>query len=635
MLTKLTPAQINAPVTELMQIPLAQLRHGADVGLNVRKTGRDRGVDEMAASLRAHAYQPIEPLVVLAGTGADDGLYFVAAGDRRLSGLRRLQDLGEIAETHLVDVVVRRLDVSSATDISLAENVTRAPLHPVDQYEAFAKLSAEGLDEADIAARYSLTERQVRQNLALGALSDAVRSAWREGLLGADEAQAFTLAKSHKVQDKLLAKVKKEERWSAFMIRRELGCADDDIGGLVDFVGLETCAAAGVDVTPDLFGSNHIVSDAAKLKQLAGDRLEAECVRLVQEDGWAWAITRASLPKDYYSWKRSRPEKQFTPEEKRRHAELVREIARTEENDDWDREQQLQDEINALDEAAELRGYTPRQKEKAGCVVSIENGRIDIDYGLIRPASAGSSAAAGKSTASPNDDGAKSEKAKPKPENKDPAKISDALTLRLSEQFTRACSEALAAEPDVALTVLLAGFASETSPICVSVSGMVMRLGPSPKFTASRSFETNLETIGKMSRDDRLLLLADVAAAALDMRIMNHHGVAANSKKNLAIADRLKPASIEKALGKAFDAKDYFGAVNKAQCLTAIAEALGKDEAEKLAGAGKADIVKVAIARVPQSGWLPPALRIAHYAGPGSAGKLGGQAAKSKKRGTR
>src|SRR5690606_37140257 len=87
-------------------------------------------------------------------------------------------------------------------------NIVRAPMHPVDEYEAFAELVGEGMAIEDIAARYAMAEKAVRQRLALGGLSPKVRAAWRDGHLAAEAAMHFTKAAIGE-QEKVLARLLK------------------------------------------------------------------------------------------------------------------------------------------------------------------------------------------------------------------------------------------------------------------------------------------------------------------------------------------------------------------------------------------------------------------------------------------
>jgi ParB family chromosome partitioning protein len=58
--------------------------------------------------------------------------------------------------------------VSSA---GASENLQRIAMHPADAYVAFAKMSDDGLSDAEIAVRFSITPQTVQKRLRLGRLS--------------------------------------------------------------------------------------------------------------------------------------------------------------------------------------------------------------------------------------------------------------------------------------------------------------------------------------------------------------------------------------------------------------------------------------------------------------------------------
>jgi ParB family chromosome partitioning protein len=179
----------------------------------------------------------------------------------------------------------------------------------------------------------------VRQALALGRLSPAIRQAWRMGEIKAEVAQAFTLAADHKSQDKLYKKLAKENDLDRHSIRAELGVKpNEDIGVLVNFVGMDAYRARGGHVTEDLFKEQHIVSDDVLLKAMVGERLAKECDRLVVEHGWQWAAVEADLPKSWRSWPTTRVDvsKFFTPEEEARAKELSKRADEIEKAEDYD-----------------------------------------------------------------------------------------------------------------------------------------------------------------------------------------------------------------------------------------------------------------------------------------------------------
>ncbi|MBM6411854.1 ParB/RepB/Spo0J family partition protein, partial [Lacticaseibacillus paracasei] len=105
---------------------------------------------------------------------------------------------------------------SDAMAKSLAANITQLPLHPVDQFEAFANvrdslLSTKSWEDAEIAIadRYGVSKDVVRRRLALGDLAPEIRAAWREGKIEGEVAKVFTLLRDQKAQADLFAKLKR------------------------------------------------------------------------------------------------------------------------------------------------------------------------------------------------------------------------------------------------------------------------------------------------------------------------------------------------------------------------------------------------------------------------------------------
>ena len=72
---------------------------------------------------------------VIDQTGADTDMFEIPAGARRYRALELLVWQKRLAKTAPVPCVVREGGI--AEEDSLAENVQRAPLHPLDQFRAF------------------------------------------------------------------------------------------------------------------------------------------------------------------------------------------------------------------------------------------------------------------------------------------------------------------------------------------------------------------------------------------------------------------------------------------------------------------------------------------------------------------
>ena len=92
----------------------------------------------------------------------------------------------------------RRSRASSATggiaeEDFLAENVQRAPLHPLDQFRAFLALRDKGQSEEEIAAAFFVSVAVVRQRLRLAAVSPRLLDLYAEDGMTLDQLMAFTV----------------------------------------------------------------------------------------------------------------------------------------------------------------------------------------------------------------------------------------------------------------------------------------------------------------------------------------------------------------------------------------------------------------------------------------------------------
>ncbi len=87
-------------------------------------------------------------------SGAETGMYTIPAGGRRFRALELLVKQKRMNKTALVPCFVRTDGL--AEEDSLAENVQRAPLHPLDQFRAFQAMREKGrTEETRKAASYS------------------------------------------------------------------------------------------------------------------------------------------------------------------------------------------------------------------------------------------------------------------------------------------------------------------------------------------------------------------------------------------------------------------------------------------------------------------------------------------------
>ncbi len=599
------------------EVPLNRLIFGQEdgAGINARVTGRQDGIAELAANLFARGQ--IENLVVKRVAGVADELYSVSNGNRRLAAFRMMH--GDQSD-HPVKCTLRDVDEDGAFEDSLTTAVLAKQLHPVDQYEAFARLEEHGKTTEEIARQYGMTEKEVRQALALGRLSPKIRQAWRDGMMKAETAQAFTLALDHKTQDKAFDKLAKDGRLYETFVKKELGASttSEEITQLINVVGADAYRARGGVVTEDLFGTSHIISDAVLLKQMSVELLEAKCAELT-DSGWSWAALEANLPQGAKFWPRSElkdAELVFEGDEEARleQAVVAKKALEDSEIFDDDEDDRLSRVIDEIETAIRARSFDAKKRAKLGCIVDVEDGRLVVLYGIKRPAeirapAAGAAHDEGAATAS-----SKKPAAGAAPEEPE---ISNALLHRLSLQLTKAAATALIQDEQLALSVLLAGFGCyDGCGVKVSVSGLGSR--GERGVLGSEDMEAALPLAAQLKPAERISLLAQIAANALDfqgssMDLADKHDSAA------AICNAIDPKALNAALRGAFDAEGYFAGVNKALCLKAIEEACGPDLARQQSKNGKGDIADFATENVPKTGWLPPQLRAKGYDGPPKA----------------
>jgi ParB family transcriptional regulator, chromosome partitioning protein len=70
----------------------------------------------------------------------------VPAGGRRFLALGILIKQKRLTKNELIPCIVNRSMTTSAEEDSLAENVRRVDLHPLDQFRAFKTLADQGLN---------------------------------------------------------------------------------------------------------------------------------------------------------------------------------------------------------------------------------------------------------------------------------------------------------------------------------------------------------------------------------------------------------------------------------------------------------------------------------------------------------
>jgi ParB family chromosome partitioning protein len=603
--------------TSLKMIPLCQL-HASKI--NVRKTGADTDIGILAASIEAHGL--LENLIVSKSPATNPPSYKVIAGGRRLAALKLLARRKTIARDQPVPCQVRN-GASNLVELSLAENFARAPLHPADQYEAFAALKEAGLPADDIAARFGLSTTLVLQRLKLAAVSPRLLAEYRKDALTLEQLMAFTICDDHKAQ---------EEVWfgnpyrdvAPHTIRRLLTSTHvDSHDHRARFIGAKAYEAAGGTIVRDLFDTetDGYFTDSQLLDRLVAERLEANAAS-VRAEGWAWVEIWAQTDYDRMNrYGRAQPVEAPLPrkDQKRlaklgtRYDTLVAELEDEGEQDDRVREL---DAVTAELETLQARTvlWPDVEKARSGAVIQLDHdGSPHIVRGLIRP----------EDTPRPT---------RPKPDNspEEARAYSEALLTDLSAHRTAALRELLASQPDKALTALLSvlvrsvffdAYGSGCLRIAVSVtelerhsksvSGSKAACSSSARLLSWRQAMPNedalwpwLETLGA---EERMRLLAVCVAAGLD-GVWRRQGEVDVSRTADVLAQAL---ALDMADWWCPTEGTYLGQVTKAQIVAAVGDAVSPAEARRLVGCSKAEMCQKAEALLANTRWLPEPLRIA------------------------
>jgi ParB/RepB/Spo0J family partition protein len=353
--------------------------------LNARRIDKKIAIDELAASILAHGL--LQGLSVVAVEG---DRYQVSAGGRRLAALKLL--LKRKAITGDFEVPCQIVPAEIAEEASLAENVQRVAMHPLDEVEAFGRLFAEGQTEDAIAARFGASVRHVRQRLALSALSPVLKAAFRKGELGLEAARAFCLVSEHDRQDAVFAIMPKPVA-NAYAVRSYLTQgAVRATDRLARFVGIEAYEAAGGIVRRDLFEDDLVFLDSPDiLKSLATTKLEALREPLLAE-GWGWVnVNIGSGRADGGSMHRIRPEWHTPRQEQIDSANELSTKAKALEcaleadpsNEELTNElASVRSSLTALSDS--LCYFDPEKQALAGCVISIDfEGQVDTIIGVV------------------------------------------------------------------------------------------------------------------------------------------------------------------------------------------------------------------------------------------------------------
>jgi ParB family chromosome partitioning protein len=452
---------------------------------NVRRIKVGVSIEDLAASIaRRGLIQSLHVRPVLDAGGEETGMFEVPAGGRRYRALEMLVNQKRLAKTAPVPCVIGSNAVL-AEEISLAENIDRAPLHPLDAYRAFKDMRDKGMSEEEIAAAFFISVTIVKQRLKLTAVSPALLDVYANDGMTIAQLEAFSVSDDHAKQEQVWEAIKNSWSKEPYQIRRML--TENTVRASDKrsvFVGLDAYEAAGGQVLRDLFQSDDggWLQDALLLDRLVTEKLQV-MAREIANEGWKWIEVAVSFP---YGAANGLRELEGTPvdltgEEQATLGALRDEFdklqAEYEEADELpDEIDQRFGELEAAIRALEARPvhFDPVDIARAGVFLSVDaDGSLLVERGYVKPEDEASFAPDGgnDSGAGGPDDGATAgvvqravitidgQPALPQDDDEDGIKpLPDRLIMELTAERTLALRDKLANDPATAYLAVLHKF---------------------------------------------------------------------------------------------------------------------------------------------------------------------------------
>ena len=620
---------------------------------NVRRIKAGVSIEELAEDIaRRTLLASLTVRPVLDEDGEETGMFEVPAGGRRYRALELLVKKRRLNRTAPVPCIVRTEGL--AEEDSLAENIQRAPLHPLDQFRAFQAMREKGKSEEEIAAAFFVSVNVVKQRLKLASVSETLLEAYADEEMTLEQLIAFTVNPDHERQVQVWEALKQHYNKQPYEIRRMLtqGAvrASDH---RAEFVGVDAYIEAGGEVLRDLFEADHggWLQDAGLLEKLVAEKLEREA-EAVREEGWKWIEVATEFPYSHtWNLRRITGEPQpMSDEETETYRALKAEYDQLEEQyaESEDLPEEADIRLSEIETAMEALQDRPVQFDAedialAGVFVSIDrSGRLRVERGYVRPEdeppvqqsqAEGEASLTEEASGDSETDGAHEPPVDTDEDEEDDGirPLSDRLLSELTAHRTVALRDALANDPQVAFLAALHAMALrlfyhygqyscvEIEPGSSAFGAQAPGLGDTPY---AQSLDLGIETWTKAlpkqaedlwdvlvgwDGDSRDALFAHCVAMTVNAVHEPHY----RKPHQIGHADVLATmlgVDMAKA-GWSPTADSYLSRVTKARILEAVRETKGDETADRIAGFKKPAMVESAEELLTGTGWLPEPLR--------------------------
>ncbi len=599
---------------------------------------------EMGADIAAHGLLTRLPVKAKA-----DGRYEVIIGSRRMGGLWWLVEQGRLEADDLVGCLLRpRLDDPAADaadshELATAENVARHDMHPVDEFEAFARMADEWKTVDAIAAAFGISVHPVRQRLKLGRVAPTLRDLCREGKLSVEQLAAFSVSDDHEAQVRYYEQSAIGWHLRPDVIRNSLTSAHvQGSDRRAKFVGRKAYVAAGGGIAEDLFGQGDdtkaYFTDPALLDRMAAEKLAAKAEAVAKAEGWKWHAIELG---DAHEARRglSAVHPAHTPEMSAKIQRLATRLGGLDDNNDpkGKKREKLRAEINEA--SATPKSYSADQLAVAGIMVCLDHqGRVVEYRGLVRPEDlpraqedAGAGGGSGSLTVNPGRPGRPGAGGAVAGTFGDAAPaLAHSLVESLTTERTIALRAAVAGNQHVALVAAVHKFCNVFYDFSVdsAVKGVIHgnTVTVTEAMKASKGFaeiEAQVTRVTALLPESRgelwtFLLVQDQAALLDILTIAVARSIYAVKKQyqdaegtgHLVHANQLSQAlGFEMATLWRPTAANYWGRISTAQIAEQIGEAVSPAEGAAIRKMKKGDAAATAERLTAGTTWLPELLR--------------------------
>ncbi|NEI74687.1 DNA-binding protein [Rhizobium lusitanum] len=630
---------------------------------NVRKTKAGVSIEELAEDIAHRGLMTsLNVRAEVDGDGNETGIYRIPAGGRRYRALELLVSQKKLSKTAAIPCIVSKGDTLEVED-SLAENVKRVDLHPLDEFRAIMTLREQGLDEEDIAARFHMSVATVKQRLRLASVSPRLLELYANDEMKLGQVMAFSITNDHVRQEQVWDMISRSHNQDAYYIRRMLTeTAVRASDRRTVYVGIEVYEAAGGVVMRDLFEQDNggWLQDPALLEQLVLEKLTTEAEALKAEEGWKWIEAAFDFPYGHTSGLRRvyGERAEFTDEELARHDALQAEYDRLdaeyaeadEQSDETEaRLDELGNELDTLNDRPYI--FDPAEVARGGAFISLAaNGEPKIERGFVRPEDepvaepesgdgddSTGDARSETDTPATSANGGISVNGKPvgveEPEEDDGKvrPLSDRVIEDLTAARTVALRNALANDPVMAFIAALHAavlkiFYRYGTDSCLEITlqhtafSQTQGLGDT---VWAKEIEQRQESWGydlpgnadevwnyltALDQDSRMALFAHCVSLSVNTTVQAWNRRAKENAHARQLARSLGFGMV--AAGWTPTVDNYLGRVTKAHILQAVREAKGEQSVQLIDHLKKPDMAREAARLLEGSGWLPEVLRL-------------------------